>query len=130
MPATALLKSFLAFTACAACVWIAGARLTYALADLYKLAKSWVGLLLLSLATSLPKVATTLTAAVHQSLDLVLNNLFGGTAWQTAILAMAGFWARGPITHYPRKANHALEGRPLVSLLSAALKSYLWARSL
>lgn len=124
IPATSLLQSLLFFAASAACVWIAGARLAYladALADRFKLAKSLVGLLLLSLATSLPEVATTLSAALQQSRDLVLNNLFGGIALQTAILAMADFWAKGPITNYPRKANHALEATLLVLLLSIAL---------
>ncbi|WP_299417773.1 hypothetical protein [uncultured Sulfitobacter sp.] len=124
MPATTLIQSLMVFSGCAACVWIAGARLAYladALADRFKLAKSLVGLVLLSLATSLPEVATTLTAAMQQSRDLVLNNLFGGIALQTAILAMADFWARGPITNYPRKANHALEATLLVLLLSVAL---------
>lgn len=112
------------FALCAACVWIAGARLAYladALADRFKLAKSLVGLLTLSLATSLPEVATTLTAAIGQARDLVLNNLFGGITLQTAILAMSDFWARGPITNYPRKANHALEATLLVLLLSVTL---------
>jgi cation:H+ antiporter len=124
IPATSLLQSLLFFAASAACVWIAGARLAYladAMADRFKLAKSLVGLLLLSLATSLPEVATTLSAALQQSRDLVLNNLFGGIALQTAILAMADFWAKGPITNYPRKANHALEATLLVLLLSVAL---------
>lgn len=112
------------FGLCAACVWIAGARLAYvvdALADRFKLAKSLMGLLVLSLATSLPEVATTLTAAIGQASDLVLNNLFGGITLQTAILAMSDFWARGPITNYPRKANHALEATLLVLLLSVVL---------
>ncbi|MGB3245065.1 MAG: hypothetical protein WBB25_11055 [Sulfitobacter sp.] len=124
IPATPLIQSVFFFALSAACVWVAGARLAYladALADRFKLAKSLVGLLLLSLATSLPEVATTLTAAIQQSRDLVLNNLFGGIALQTAILAMADFWARGPITNYPRKANHALEATLLVLLLSVAL---------
>lgn len=124
IPATTLFQSFLAFAFCATAVWIAGARLAYvadALADRYKLAKSLVGLLLLSLATSLPEVATTLSAAVGQARELVLNNLFGGIALQTAILAMSDFWAKGPITNYPRKANHALEATLLVFLLSVAL---------
>lgn len=124
LPETSLILSFAYFTLCAAAVWIAGARLAYladALADRFNLAKSLVGLLLLSLATSLPEVATTLTAAAGQAQDLVLNNLFGGIALQTAILAMSDFWARGPITNYPRKANHALEATLLVLLLSVAL---------
>ena len=124
IPATSLFQSIVLFAFSATCVWIAGARLAYladALADRFKLAKSLVGLLLLSLATSLPEVATTLAAAVQQARELVLNNLFGGIALQTAILAMSDFWAHGPITNYPRKANHALEATLLVLLLSVAL---------
>ncbi|MEO0752126.1 MAG: hypothetical protein AAFY25_10000 [Pseudomonadota bacterium] len=124
IPATTLAQSVIVFAFCAACVWIAGARLAYladALADRFNLAKSLMGLLALSLATSLPEVATTLTAAIGQARDLVLNNLFGGITLQTAILAMSDFWARGPITNYPRKANHALEATLLVLLLSVAL---------
>ena len=124
IPATTLTNSLLVFALCAAVVWFAGARLAYladALADRYKLAKSLVGLLLLALATSLPEVATTLSAAVSQAQNLVLNNLFGGIALQTAILGVADFWARGAITNYPRKANHALEATLLVLLLSLTL---------
>ncbi|MCK0097407.1 hypothetical protein MWU60_17655 [Yoonia sp. F2084L] len=124
IPATTLTSSLLLFALCAGVVWFAGARLAYladALADRYKLAKSLVGLLFLSLATSLPEVATTLSAAVSQAQDLVLNNLFGGIALQTAILGLADFWARGAITNYPRKANHALEATLLVLLLSITL---------
>lgn len=124
VPDTSLIQSMILFGLCASVVWVAGARLAYLadnLADRFKLAKSLVGLVLLSLATSLPEVATTLSAALQQSRDLVLNNLFGGIALQTAILAMADFWARGPITNYPRKANHALEATLLVLLLSLAL---------
>ena len=121
---TTLLQSVLLFVLCAVVVWFAGARLAYladALADRFRLAKSLVGLLMLSLATSLPEVATTLSAAVQQSRDLVLNNLFGGIALQTAILAVSDIWARGAITNYPRRANHALEATLLVLLLAMAL---------
>ncbi|GFE65509.1 sodium:calcium antiporter [Litoreibacter roseus] len=124
IPATSLSQSVVLFALCASVVWVAGARLAYladSLADRFKLAKSLVGLLILSLATSLPEVATTLSAAVQQSRDLVLNNLFGGIALQTAILAMSDFWSKGAITNYPRKANHALEATLLVFLLSLAL---------
>ncbi|WP_299740173.1 hypothetical protein [uncultured Roseobacter sp.] len=124
IPATTLTQSIFCFAFCAAIVWFSGARLAYLvddLADRFKMAKSLMGLLVLSLATSLPEVATTLSAAIQQSRDLVLNNLFGGIALQTAILAMSDFWARGAITNYPRKANHALEATLLVFLLSVAL---------
>jgi len=119
-----LQENLFVFAICATGVWFAGARLTYiadALADRLKFAKSLMGLLVLSLATSLPEVATTLSAAVQQNRDLVLNNLFGGIALQTAILALADFWARGAITNYPRKANHALEAILLIVLLSITM---------
>lgn len=124
IPETTLTVSLLVFGLSAAGVWFAGSRLAYladALADRFKLAKSLVGLLMLSLATSLPEVATTFTAATQQSQDLVLNNLFGGIALQTAILAMSDVLAKGAITNYPRKANHALEATLLVLLLAIAL---------
>lgn len=124
LPATTLTASLLLFGICACFVWVAGARLAYladTIADRYALAKTLMGLLFLSLATSLPEVATTLTAATQQSRDLVLNNLFGGIALQTAILAMSDFWARGAITNYPRKANHALEATLLVLLMAVTL---------
>lgn len=124
LPATSLAETLIGFAVCTFAVWYAGARLAYladTLADRFQLAKSLVGLLLLSLATSLPEVATTLSAAVQQASELVLNNLFGGIALQTAVLAMADFWAQGAITNYPRKANHALEAILLVLLLSFAL---------
>ena len=124
IPQTEIGLTVVLFVMCASVVWISGARLAYiadGLADRFQLAKSLVGLLVLSLATSLPEVATTLAAAVRQTQDLVLNNLFGGIALQTAVLAMSDFWARGAITNYPRKANHALEATLLVFLLSTAL---------
>lgn len=124
LPATSLIQSGLLFAVLSMGVWFAGARLAYladALADRYHLAKSLVGLLILSLATSLPEVVTTLVAAVQQTSELVLNNLFGGITLQTAILAFSDIWVRGAITNYPRKANHALEATLLVLLLSVTL---------
>lgn len=116
--------TLLVFVVSAFAVWVAGARLAYiadALSDRFKLAKSVVGLVFLSTATSLPEIATTLTAAVQGAQALVLNNLFGGIALQTAILAMSDFWARGAITNYPRKANHALEATLLVLMLGLVI---------
>lgn len=116
-----VLVNFAIFAFLAAGIWFAGSRLTYladTIADRFNLATSTVGLVLLALATSLPEVVTTMTAATNQNAELVLNNLFGGIALQTAILAIADFWAKGAISNYPRKANHALEATLLVALLA------------
>lgn len=109
-------------------IWYAGSRLTYfadSIADRFKLATSTMGLVFLALATSLPEVATTMTAAAKQNAELVLNNLFGGIALQTAILALADFWAKGAISNYPRKANHALEAILLVALMACLQTAFI-----
>ena len=124
LPALDLASSAAIFFVSALAVWSAGARLAYladALSDRLNVSKSLIGLLILALGTSLPEVATTLTAAVRQNQDLVLNNLFGGVALQTAILAIADFWARGAITYYPRRMTHILEALMLVALLAMTL---------
>ena len=113
--------NFALFALLAVGIWLVGSRLTFfadAISERYKLAASTVGLVFLALATSLPEVATTMTAAIKQNSDLVLNNLFGGIALQTAVLALADFWAKGAISNYPRKANHALEATLLVALMA------------
>jgi cation:H+ antiporter len=120
--------NFALFFACAVGVWYAGARLAYLadeVSDRLKLAKSMVGLLVLALVTSLPEVVTTLSAAISQNADLVLNNLFGGIALQTAILAVGDFWARGAITNYPKKSSHALEATLLIGLLACIQAAFV-----
>tara|TARA_R110000751_G_scaffold234229_9_gene335765 strand:- start:55445 stop:56497 length:1053 start_codon:yes stop_codon:yes gene_type:complete len=116
------------FALLASGIWYSGFHLTLLadeLSDRLNLAKSTVGLVFLALATSLPEVATTLTGAIADDADLVLNNLFGGIALQTAILAFADFWARGAITNYPRKADHALEAILLIALLAIVQAAFV-----
>lgn len=120
--AVELLVPFVIFVIAAASVWFAGyqlALLSDEIADRYNLARSLIGLVFLSVATSLPEIATTLTAAAQSNAALVTNNLLGGIALQTAVLAVADFWARGALTNYPRKPNHALEAVLLILLLAA-----------
>lgn len=113
-----------AFICLAMIIWFAGSRLTFAadsIADTLGMSRSMIGLLFLSTATSLPEIVTTLFAAISNLPEMALNNLFGGIALQTAILAIADLWTRGAISNYPRKANHALEATLLVSLLMISL---------
>lgn len=120
--------NFILFAILASGIWYSGSRLTYladAIAERFKLTSSMMGLVFLALATSLPEVATTMTAAAKQIADLVLNNLFGGIALQTAILALADFWAKGAISNYPRKTNHALEATLLVGLMACLQTAFI-----
>lgn len=78
------------FVGGAAIVWLGGTRLSrYAdvIASRTGAGQAFVGALLLGGLTSLPEVATTLTATVVGNAALAVNNLFGGVAMQVAILA-------------------------------------------
>jgi len=115
----------LIFAAAAAGVWYAGSRLpAYAdeLSDRYRIGHAFMGLVLLATATSLPEIVTTVTGALAGAAHLVLNNMFGGIAMQTAILAVAdAFAGRAPLTSYPRKPTSILESGVLVLLLALTL---------
>ncbi|MGB7180754.1 MAG: hypothetical protein WA888_13510 [Burkholderiaceae bacterium] len=106
-------------------IWIAGSKLVdYAdtIADRKQLGKAFMGLVLLATVTSLPEIATTVTASVSGNAQLAMNNLFGGITMQTATLAVVdAFIVRGALTHYPRTSTHALEAALLILLLSMLL---------
>ncbi len=108
------------FCLASAAVWVAGTRLIRfadVLSDRLHLAKSMMGLLIIASATSLPEIVTTVSGSFSGNASLVINNLFGGIALQTAVLAIADYWARGSITHYPRKPDHLLEATFLLALM-------------
>ncbi|MEE9590416.1 MAG: sodium:calcium antiporter, partial [Hyphomicrobiaceae bacterium] len=87
-----LAANLFAFCIAAAGVWIAGTRLAiYAdeIADRKRIGKAFMGFVFLAAATELPELATTITAAIEGNAALVLSNMFGGIAFQTAILAFA-----------------------------------------
>jgi cation:H+ antiporter len=79
------------FLAAAGVVWWAGARLA-AYADRFAtrtgMGGALVGLLLLGGITSLPEIATSVTAAAAGSGSLGANNLIGGVALQLMVLAV------------------------------------------
>src|SRR3954451_23855520 len=94
----------LIFAAAAVAIWIAGIRLsssTDALDTRLGLGSALGGLLLLALATDLPELAITITAALHDNLGLAVGNLLGGIAIQTVVLAAldAGTGREAPITY-------------------------------
>lgn len=117
--------NLLLFVAAAAAVWLAGTRLAVfadAISDRLRIGKAFMGLVFLAFATELPEVATTITAAIADEAQLVLNNMFGGITMQTAVLAVAD--ASIPavtLTQFPRKATHALEGTMLMAFLAVLL---------
>ena len=114
-----------AFAAAALAVWIAGTRLAgYAdgIARRTQLSKVFLGIVLLGMATSLPEVATTITAGSIGNTALLSGNIFGGVALQTAILAVVDVIAvRGALSQFAPQPILLLQGVMLLLLLAVAL---------
>jgi cation:H+ antiporter len=88
----------LIFLAAAAATWMAGVALsktTDALDARLGLGDELGGLILLSIAGSLPELAITISAAAQHNLPLAAGNLIGGIAIQTMVLLICDF-ASGP----------------------------------
>lgn len=80
------------FCVSAAAVWWSGGRLAHdanRVSAVTGIGRAAVGMVLLGGITSLPEIATSLTAAIGGSADLAVNNLVGGVAFQLVILAVA-----------------------------------------
>jgi cation:H+ antiporter len=103
------------FSASAALVWCAGTALTR-LADLVGRRFGWgqatVGILILAVATSLPEIATSFTAALSGDAQLAVNNLLGSIALQIALLALAD-------VVYDKRALTSVVPDPVVMLQGA-----------
>src|SRR3954451_23268524 len=112
----------LIFAAAAVAIWIAGIRLsssTDALDTRLGLGSALGGLLLLALATDLPELAITITAAASNNLGLAVGNLLGGIAIQTLVLAALDFGTGPdrPISYMVGSLLLVLEGA-LVAVLT------------
>jgi cation:H+ antiporter len=113
------------FIGSAAVIWIAGIALsdsTDALDMRLGLGSALGGLVLLAIATNLPELAITVTAAAKGNLGLAVGNLFGGIAIQTIVLAV--FDARiggGPLTRQVGSLVVVLEASIVVATLVTAI---------
>ena len=116
------------FAVASAIVWLAGTKLSHyadVISERTGLGQAFVGLLLLATATSLPEIATTVTATFIGSVPLVVGNLLGGVSMQTAVLALVDAVAvsGGALTRRTPKPALLLHGLLLVLLLTIALTS-------
>src|SRR5512139_280069 len=111
------------FGAAAIVTWIAGvalARATDVLDDRFGLGEAIGGMILLSVAGSLPELAITLSAAKSGHLDIAAGNLIGGVAMQTFVLVIADWFGKGksPISTAAASLVPALEGLLVVAVVS------------
>jgi cation:H+ antiporter len=116
----------LIFLAAAGATWLAGTALsktTDALDARLGLGDELGGLILLSLAGSLPELAITISAAAQGNLPLAAGNLIGGIAIQTMVLLVCDFVVgpSRPLTYLVGALTPVLEGL-LVILVVAAVE--------
>jgi cation:H+ antiporter len=113
-----------------ATIWFAGVRLERnadAISERTGLGKAFTGMLLLAAATSLPEVATTITAVVLlNNPTLAVYNLVGGVALQTGIIAVAD-WSKGrpgALTYFNPRFVLLVEGVGLLVLLQLTIAGF------
>lgn len=112
------------FFAAATVVWLAGGKLT-AVADEMAartgVGRAFIGVLLLGGITSLPEVATTITASVEGNAGMAVSNVLGGVSMQVTILAVVDFWVRkSPISTSTSTIVILIQGLLLTVMLAAA----------
>lgn len=119
------------FMLAAAAIWWAGSRLERTadvIARRTGLGRAFTGMLLLAAATSLPELATTVTAvALLQNPTLAVHNLLGGVAMQTGILALADAVKprRGALTFFSPRYVLLIEGVGLILLLQIVIAGFM-----
>jgi cation:H+ antiporter len=111
------------FVASASVIWISGIKLsdtTDVLAERLHLGSALGGLILLAVATNLPEIAITVSAATSHHLDVAVGNILGGIAVQTVVLVALdafGVRVRRPLTYQAASLVLVLEGALVVLIL-------------
>ena len=113
----------LIFLAASAVTWVAGVSLsktTDALDARLGLGDELGGLILLSIAGSLPELAITISAAASGNLELAAGNLIGGIAIQTMVLLICDFVVgpSRPLTYLVGALTPVLEGLLVVMVVA------------
>lgn len=110
------------FAGSAVAVWIAGTRLSrYAsiISERTGFGQAIVGLILLGGITSLPEIATSVTASWTGNADLAVNNLLGGVAMQVVVLAVGDlFIGRDALTGRLARPHVVLQAALSIVLLA------------
>ena len=115
---------WLEFAACLALVGIAGPSLSRSgdvIADKTGLSGSWVGLILMATVTSLPELATGISAVtVARAPDIAVGDLFGSCVFNLAILIALDFIQRGESVYRRVRQGHILSAGLGVVLIGFA----------
>jgi cation:H+ antiporter len=116
------------FLASAAVIWVAGVRLTGTtdtIAARFGLGEALGGVILLAIATNLPEIAITASAAWSGELGVAVGNILGGIAIQTLVLVLLdAFGMKGekrPLTYRAASLTLVIEGLLVIAVLILAV---------
>ncbi len=115
------------FVAAAGVIWVAGTRLsdtTDVLSSRFGLGQALGGLILLSIATNLPELAITVSAALSHNLGIAIGNILGGIAIQTVVLVILdqfGVRREHPLSYMAASLLIVLEGVLVIAVLVVAI---------
>ncbi len=115
------------FVAAAAAVWVAGTQLsdtTDILSSRFGLGQALGGLIILSIATNLPEIAITVSAALSHNVGIAIGNILGGIAVQSVVLVILdqfGVRQKHPLSYMAASLLLVLEGVLVVAVLTVAI---------
>lgn len=109
--------------------WISGFRLSTTvdqLSNILGMGKAFAGMVLLGFATSLPEIATTVTASTINNPELAASNLMGGLSMQLAVLAIADvlFLRSGALTFVTPSPALLVSGVLLILEIAVAIMAF------
>ncbi|MDQ0800116.1 sodium:calcium antiporter [Arthrobacter sp. SLBN-112] len=117
----------LIFAAAAAVIWVAGVQLskqTDILDDRLHLGSALGGLILLAIATNLPELAITVSAALSNNIGVAVGNILGGIAIQTVVLVVLdalGTKGKDPLSYRAASLTLVIEAVTVVAVLGVVI---------
>lgn len=110
-PRGSLRKAWIGFLASAAVVIVAGRFLASsadAIAEASGISASFIGVLLVSIVTTLPEGSVTVAASLRRSYGIAMGNVYGSCAFNVTIVFIADFFhTRGPLLREMEAAHFA-----------------------
>ena len=123
-----LRKAWIMFLAVSAGVVVSGFFLAWSadeIAGITGIASSTLGILLVSLVTTMPEAASTIAAARMGAMDLGVAGLFGSCAFNVTILFYADIFYRDGILSNQTEPAHFVAGGVAVALMLVGLVLFL-----